>query len=209
MTADWEGFHQGRAAAGNVLVWPDEYVVRFANGWRKQRPEVQRVLDMHCGAGRHGVLLAGLGFDMVELDYSQTALGQTREAFARNGLTAQQFIRGKSQELPLAAASFQGLLAWRSLHVFPLDDIRRVVAEMNRVVQPGCPILFSTRSDRNIYADHVGTRGLPMPTDLTLEQIEEICADLEILNIELGEASMANRKLRDSYWIVHALATDV
>ena len=39
---------------------------------------VKRVLDLGCGAGRHCVLLAGSGFEVVGIDVSKYALKMAR-----------------------------------------------------------------------------------------------------------------------------------
>ena len=112
--------------------------------------------------------------------------------------------RGSSLELPFDDGSFDALVAWRALHVFSMDDIPKVIGEMRRVVRPGGYILFSTRSDRNIYDENRVGKIVPLPTDLTLAQLEEVCRPLEIDRIELSEFSSDNRRLRDSYWVTHA-----
>lgn len=206
MTTGWESFHETKASTGHVLAWPDEYVVRFVSRWRRDLPEVRRVLDLQCGGGRHGVVLAGLGFDVVAADLSAKAVSLARDAFVVRGAQPLGIVRGSSPRLPFASGSFDGLVAWRSLHVFPREVLPTVFSELGRVVRPGMPVLFSTRSDRNIYAGHVGTRGLPPPTDLTLSQLEELCGGLDVTEIELSEATAQNRSLRDSYWVVHARA---
>ncbi|MBI2353861.1 MAG: class I SAM-dependent methyltransferase [Deltaproteobacteria bacterium] len=196
----WEDFHQVKEADNMALEWPDDYVVRYAKRWLKQ-VDIRKVLDMNCGAGRHTALLAELGYETVGCDISEAALQLARKLLVKRGVQA-SLHQGNSLELPFSDISFDALVAWRSLHVFSFDDIPKVLSEMRRVVRPGGNILFSTRSDRNIYDETRLSTIVHKPTDLTLEQIEALCSGFQVQQIELSEFTANNRQLRDSYWVV-------
>ncbi len=198
----WEDFHQTKSSQSMALEWPDDYVVRFAKRWLNLSG-INKVVDMNCGAGRHTALMAELGYDVTGFDLSQNALDLARKLLDTRGVSA-QLRQGSSLAMPFTDASFDALVAWRSLHVFSREDIPRVIAEMRRVVRPGGKILFSTRSDRNIYDEERVGIIVPRPTDLTLEDIENLCSDLQVEQIELSEFTSQNRRLRDSYWVVAA-----
>jgi len=198
----WNTFHKSKDVEGSVLIYPDEFVVRFTERWKREG-EVKRVLDVPCGAGRHTVLLAEKGFDAVGGDLSTEALEMARSQLARRGLSAELRVMDLL-DLDADSRTFDAVVSWRSLHVLPKEDIPRAIAEFTRVVRPGGYVLFSTRSDRNVYdSERVGTI-VDAPTDLTLEDVQSICSDLEVIQIELSEATARNRVLRDSYWVVLA-----
>jgi ubiquinone/menaquinone biosynthesis C-methylase UbiE len=203
MSGSWDGFHATKAGTGHVLRWPDELVVRIASRWLRSGERPRLVLDMQCGGGRHSVLLASMGLDVVSLDVSRVALGQVRAALAGSKLPA-AMASAHSSRLPFGHAAFDALVAWRSLHVFSRAEQPAVVAEMARVVRASGRILFSTRSDRNVYDATAVGRDLPRPTDLTFAQLEALCAPLDVLEIEHTETTARNRSLRDAYWVVHA-----
>lgn len=198
----WEDFHEGKGVANMALEWPDDYVVRFAKRWLNL-PGIHKIVDMNCGAGRHTALLAELGYDVTGFDLSQAALNLARTLLDKRGVTA-QLQQGSSLAMPFPDSSFDALVAWRSLHVFSLDDLPKILSEMRRVVRPGGKILFSTRSDRNIYDEERLGTVVHHPTNLSLEQIEKLCIGLLVEQIELSEFTSNNRKLRDSYWVVAA-----
>jgi SAM-dependent methyltransferase len=198
----WEDFHQGKGAANMALEWPDDYVVRFAKRWLADAT-IRKVLDMNCGAGRHTALLAELGFETTGCDLSETALALAGRLLAKRGRQA-VLQQGSSLDLPFADGAFDALVAWRSLHVFTPAELPLVLGEMRRVVRPGGRVLFSTRSDRNIYDEARLETVVHRPTDLTLEELETLCADLQVGQIELSEFTASNRALRDSYWVVAA-----
>jgi SAM-dependent methyltransferase len=198
----WEDFHQSKSSQSMALEWPDDYVVRFGKRWLNLSG-ICKIVDMNCGAGRHTALLAALGYDVTGFDLSQNALDLAGKLLDTRGVSA-QLRQGSSLAMPFAEASFDALVAWRSLHVFSSENIPRVVAEMRRVVRPGGKILFSTRSDRNIYDEERIGITVPRPTDLSLDQIESLCTGLQVEQIELSEFTSQNRRLRDSYWVVAA-----
>lgn len=202
MSNPWDGFHAKKEATGHVLRWPDELVVRIANRWKRDS-EARRVLDLQCGGGRHTALLAMLGFEVTGLDLSQVALGLARGALKERAVEG-TLVAGSSLQLPFGSESFDGLVAWRALHVFTRDQQPRVVDQIRRVLRPGGKVLFSTRSDRNKYDETTVGKTLPKPTDLTLAELEALCSPLEVLEIEHTETTARNRALRDAYWVVHA-----
>jgi len=198
----WEDFHKGKGDTNMALEWPDDYVVRFAKRWLACQ-DVRKVLDMNCGAGRHTALLAELGFDTTGFDISEEALGLAARLLQRRGVQA-ALQQGSSAAMPFENGTFDALVAWRSLHVFTPEDLEKVVSEMIRVVRKGGRILFSTRSDRNIYDEARLETVVHRPNDLTLEQIQGLCSAMELEQVELSEFTSQNRRLRDSYWVVSA-----
>lgn len=199
----WEDFHSKKAEEGMALEYPDEYVVRFAKRWRSIGG-IDKILDMNCGAGRHTALFAELGYEVSGLDISEIALGLAQELLDRKKVSA-RLVRGFSLNLPFAEADFDGLVAWRALHVFSSEEMKKAVAEMHRVVRPGGRILLSTRSDRNIYDEDRLGKVVHRPNDLSLEELEQLCSVFDVEQIELSEFTSQNRKLRDSYWVASAI----
>lgn len=202
MSGSWDGFHAKKEATGHVLRWPDELVVRVAHRWKRSL-KGKRVLDLQCGGGRHTALLANLGFDVISLDLSQVALGLARRALVEQGI-AGKLVAGSTLQLPFGKGSFDGLVAWRALHVFTREEQSQVIEQMSRILRPGGRVLLSTRSDRNRYDETTVGKTLPTPTDLTLSELESLCNPLEVLEIEHTETTARNRALCDAYWVVHA-----
>ena len=198
----WEAFHRSKLAEGNVLEYPDEYVVRFLKRWGKEG-HVRKILDVPCGAGRHTALMAELGFEAFGADISQVALELAREQLLKHNLKA-QFKFTDLLNLQFEDQTFDAVISWRSLHVLNRDDMRKALAEFKRVIREDGYILFSTRSDRNIYDKNRVGKIVHQPTNLTVAELQDVCADLKLIQIELNEFTSNNRALRDSYWIVSA-----
>jgi SAM-dependent methyltransferase len=92
----------------------------------------KRVLDLGCGHGMAGVILARRGASVTALDLS---LGYVREAYQRaqaNG-TRIQFVQAAGERLPFADETFDGI--WGSAILHHLEP-RRAARELRRVLRP-------------------------------------------------------------------------
>lgn len=198
---EWNDFHDDKRNRNMTLEWPDEYVIRFAKRWQKAK-DIKKVLDMQCGAGRHTAYLAELGFNVTGCDVSDQALKAAKKLLDKRGYQAKLCCED-SLSLSFEDNCFDALVAWRSLHVFSMDNMPRAVMEMNRVVRPNGQILFSTRSDRNLLTAAAIEQEFQMPIYLTKEELTEIIKEyIEVEQIELNEFTSDNMQIRNSYWIV-------
>jgi SAM-dependent methyltransferase len=114
-------------------------------GW----PSGARVLDLGCGAGAAlRYLIGAAGLQACGIDPSGALLEQ-----GRRGAPDLPLICGLGEDLPLAAASLDGILAECSLS---LADVDRVLRECHRVLKAGAPILI-----HDVYARRLeGSGGL-------------------------------------------------
>lgn len=90
----------------------------------------RRTLDVGCGEGRVGRSLSAAGHRVVGIDSSPTLLELAREAGGYEELTC-----GDAAALPCAANTFDLAVAYMSLQ--DVDDVRRTVDEVARVLEPG------------------------------------------------------------------------
>lgn len=108
------------------------------HAWRKDRPEPFDVLDIGCGTGTFGAMLAmsALPVRVTGLDYApamcRVASGKAAEAGLDDRL---RFIAADSQHLPFADASFDVITCSNSFHHYP--DQQAVVRDMRRVLRGG------------------------------------------------------------------------
>lgn len=108
-------------------------------------PEV-RVLDVGCGAGFLTNDLAQQGFQVTGLDASANSLAVARRYDATASVTYQT---GDAYQLPYGDGSFEVACAMDLLE--HIEEPRRVVAEMARVLKPGGLFFFHT-FNRNFIA---------------------------------------------------------
>lgn len=94
------------------------------------------VLDLGCGGGRDSRFLAGLGRQVVAVDYSMVMLEYMS---SRSSAMADRiaFTCGNMLTLPLAEGRFGGVWASGSLLHLPSPDIQEALREILRTLAPG------------------------------------------------------------------------
>jgi len=103
-----------------------------------------RVLDVPCGYGRHAIVLAGEGYDVVGLDLSEVQLAEAHRRAARTG-AAPRFDQGDFRALPYPDASFDAALnLFTSFGYLGDAGDARVLAELHRVLRPGGRLVLET-----------------------------------------------------------------
>jgi tellurite methyltransferase len=93
-------------------------------------------LDLGCGVGRHSILLAEAGLDVIAMDGSATGLDVLRQNASAKGVTL-QIRQGDADVLPFADGSFDYVLSWDVLYHGNLGDVGSRIAEIWRVLKPG------------------------------------------------------------------------
>lgn len=93
-------------------------------------------LDLGCGVGRHSILLAEAGLEVVAMDGSATGLEVLRQNAAAKGVKLET-RQSNADLLPLTDGSFDYVLSWDVLYHGNLGEVGRRVAEIWRVLKPG------------------------------------------------------------------------
>jgi SAM-dependent methyltransferase len=108
-------------------------------------PAGARILDAGCGSGRNMVLLARYG-EVTGIELSAASVAVAR----RRGVG--EVLEGSVDELPFADHSFDFAV---SLDVLEhLDDDRRSLLEMRRVVRPGGQLLVTVPAYPWLWSSH-------------------------------------------------------
>jgi SAM-dependent methyltransferase len=91
---------------------------------------VHSVLEVGCGAGRDGALIAAAGLEYVGVDASREAVKVCREL----GLVASQ---ASATALPFEADRFDAAWSMSTLMHLPGNDMAQALSELRRVVRVG------------------------------------------------------------------------
>jgi len=129
-----------------MTVWyPNEDIIRFCARLIKKRltydtyeikRNVEHVLDVGCGNGRHVVFFAQQGFNVSGIDISEKAIEWAKDWCNREGLNADLRV-ADIKRLPYEDHSFDVAVSHGVLDHIPMDDARHAVEEVYRVVKPG------------------------------------------------------------------------
>lgn len=118
-----------------------DYLARFVSS-------TAEVLDAGCGTGLTGAALSSLGFShLVGTDLSADSLRLADQS----GHYAALHELDLTQNLPFAPSTFEGVVCVGVFSYIP--DVRPVLREFLRVLQPGGTLVFTQREDHFIRFD--------------------------------------------------------
>jgi ubiquinone/menaquinone biosynthesis C-methylase UbiE len=132
---------------------------------------VNSILDIPSGGGRLSSFFAEKCKLLVEADISlgQVQYGMTHCKFK----TPQVWLRASSFKVPLADKSVDGVVCIRLCHhLYSLDEVEKLIAEMLRVAQSFVIMSFSNANSlKNIYRR---IRGIPIPNRFAKGEIPRL-----------------------------------
>ncbi len=113
-----------------------------------------RVLDWGAGWGQNSLLLAAHGLEVVAYDVEDKGAGEG--LLAGTGVRYVVAPRPDAPDLPFADREFDAVLNCGVLeHV---DDVRRALAELGRVLRPGGVLVTYHLPNRHAYTEWLGRR---------------------------------------------------
>ena len=120
------------------------FVEKFKNSGNK-------ILDIGCGGGLVSEELAMNGFSVTGIDRSINSLeiASNHWRATDNDMVAPKYILGDAYKLPFDSESFDGVVISDVLE--HLDDLKKVVNEIHRVLKPKGVLVFDT-INRSIFS---------------------------------------------------------
>lgn len=118
----------------NPWTAPDPGVIRFGRTLLESGGRI--VHDTGCGTGRHAVALATAGLRVVASDVDRNAVVRVRRAWQAQELRGDGVV-GSMLAVPVADASFDGVVAFNVLYHATQTDMATAVAEVYRTLKPG------------------------------------------------------------------------
>jgi len=126
----------------------DEPVDHIVDFFRILKKKARSILDVGCGAGRDSFFLAGEGFNLVGLDISSNALRLASERNQREK-TQCTFVMGTFLHLPFSEGRFDAAFSNYAIENVSLEEIRKALGEMKRVVKKGGVMLITLHSPKH------------------------------------------------------------
>jgi SAM-dependent methyltransferase len=138
-----------------------------------------RALDLACGEGQNAIWLAGLGWDVVGVDFSEIAIAKARARAERDGVAVELAVADLLDYEPEPTAYDLVLLLY--LHL-PPDERRLVLERASGALAPGGTLVLVGHDLLNM------TEGVGGPSDPTIHFTpDEIAGELLGLEIEKAE----------------------
>jgi len=108
---------------------------------------VKNVLDLGCGAGRHLIYLAKMGFNVHGIDISDVGISFARQLLKENNLSGEVIVGSIYETLPYKDDYFDGIICIRSLHHHTIERIQKTIEEMERVLKPNGLVYVTVRKE--------------------------------------------------------------
>lgn len=102
------------------------------------------VLDVGCGAGEHTILLTGLGYDVLGVDYAPSAVDHARRNAEAKGVDARFEV---ADAMDLGKATYDTIVDSALFHIFDETDRARYVASLRAACRPGGVVHVLALSD--------------------------------------------------------------
>lgn len=99
-----------------------------------------RALDLGCGTGANSVFLAQNGFDVLGIDYADSAIRRAREAAAAAGAEV-EFMVGDVTDMVGVVGPFDVVVDYGTFDDLPYGDRPSYFSELLRVTAPGSRLL--------------------------------------------------------------------
>lgn len=136
-TATGSCIHFGTLAARIISMLERRCVAR---AMRECQPPPALVLDVPCGAGKLGDVLAATSTQVVSADLSVPMIQFARRAYETSHLSG--FVCSDAEELPFRTAAFDIVVCLRLMHLVPPASRRSIIKELARVTSRRLIISF-------------------------------------------------------------------
>ena len=129
--------------SGKVFEKPQGNMPEIVKTFKKNG--VKKVLDLGCGSGRHTVYLAKNGFEVYGIDIAPIGIKMTRDWLKKEKARANLKIGSIYKKLPYPNNFFDAVVSTQTIHHEKIENIRKAILEVERVVKPKGLIFMSVR----------------------------------------------------------------
>ena len=139
----WENIFREK---GEVFPAVQENMPEIAELFKKEG--VRDILDLACGAGRHSVYLAEQGFNVSGIDASPSGIEITRRRLEAEKLEGDFRVGNIYDGLPYPDGAFQAIVSTQAMHHGRIEEIRKLITEMKRVLTPGGNLFLTVSKEQ-------------------------------------------------------------
>jgi SAM-dependent methyltransferase len=166
---DWDGAYRGQSVFEGPPPWnigePQPEVAELIS----QRKFRSDVLDAGCGFAEASLALAALGYTVVGIDLTPTAVAAATKAAQERGLTNATFVQGDITSFTGYDGRFSTILDSTLFHSLPIEARDDYLRAVHRAAAPGAAyyvLVFATGS----FPDD---RDFPGPNVVTEDELRE------------------------------------
>lgn len=212
----WEEYYSTLKRMPRRLKKTAQFIVDAIPDLKNQN--VKKVLDLGCGAGRHSVLLANSGFEVIGIDISKSALKMAKRWINKERLRNVAFVRATMTNIPLKDLCLDAVISVSVMHHRFKKDIKITVDEIRRTLREKGKLLANLASveDSRALAQRYGKgQGLERNTYWIVESYEKdrfkelhhFLTKREVLKLldSFTRIQLAAAKEKPNYWEILAI----
>lgn len=161
LTANRDNYENLYAAKSAFLRYPADWVIRFHNiRLREKLESTARILDYGCGSGNNSVFFMQQGYEVHGCDVAPSFQNLLAENLKLHNLPAEctkrfTLIDPEVTELPYPTEYFDFILSNQVLYYLPTEEhLKKVVAELHRILKPRGVVMFTMMGPANYYITH-------------------------------------------------------
>lgn len=215
----WENLHKESRFRPK---YPSELVVQYV--FRNfKRDNKTKVLDLGCGAGRHTYFMSKENLQVYGIDISSDGVEYAKKILEQDNLNGNIKV-GSADNIPFADEMFDGIISYGVLYYCTIDEIKKSVKEIYRVLKKSGKALLVVRSTEDYrYGDGIE---IEKNTFLINEEDESKCAfnenemkihfftrdelmklfnNFNSISIDMIEETSNNGEYKDSNYIVQLI----
>ncbi len=148
--ARWDKYWRDEAYVARNWLDPDAEIVRLAPAMKTH--QVQKVLDLGCGVGRHLVYLGRQGFEMHGLDISSAGVERCRKELEQHGLQATVQL-ADMLAIPYPDQSFDWVLSVQVIYHTTAATLKQAIQHVRTKLKPGGFFFVTFPPADNISSD--------------------------------------------------------
>ena len=214
----WDNNHKNPALRTE---YPNELVVSFMNSYFPRELSSRKkisILDIGCGSGRHVKLFAENRFRVFGIDFSKSAIFNTKNLLRKNNLRA-ELKCSSMHNLPFKDNYFDGVLSFGVFYYSDSKGMKKSIKEMYRVLKKGGTGFINIRStndyrygkgkkiEKNTYVLNIkDTNELDLKIHfLNRNQLRNYFKQFKKIEIKKNEFSYKNVRMLNSDWLVRVI----
>ena len=95
-----------------------------------------RTIDLGCGAGNYTICLAAMGFDIIGVDSSKTAIALARNQAMQRGAMCRFIVADLLGDVHEVKGTFEFAFDWELLHHIYPEDRETYIKNVHRLLRP-------------------------------------------------------------------------
>jgi ubiquinone/menaquinone biosynthesis C-methylase UbiE len=147
MQPNWEGYYSTLKRIPKRLKETAQFIVDAVPDFRSCN--VKKVVDLGCGAGRHSILLANSGFEVIGIDISRNALRLASRWAQKEKLENAVFVRATMTNIPLTDHCSDAVISVSVVQHALKRDIATTVNEVHRILRDDGHFVLNVTSTKD------------------------------------------------------------